>query len=241
MPFGLARSLFWFVWVSFWQAVSRFLSVFLAVRSSQTKKKIIPYGFQTPYSLCTGLHRFGTLITSLIIVPLHNQFILVEKIWMQFRWITSNKRIISPSSVLHNLIMHCFRFEVNAFIPRLTISGLISSVVWILSSQHLLSESTNTSKSSLSSDRNTSLHRNGADPKGFGTFPTSILQRKIGICTYKCTACRNYELSHFCFWNFQSHLAIVLKQFLFDCQLISWFYKLLITDFFVLFKKSPLI
>lgn len=25
------------------------------------KKKIIPYGFQTPYSLCTGLHRFGTL------------------------------------------------------------------------------------------------------------------------------------------------------------------------------------
>ena len=46
------------------------------------KKKIIPYGFQTPYSLCTGLHRFGTLITSLIIVPLHNQFIPVEKIWM---------------------------------------------------------------------------------------------------------------------------------------------------------------
>ena len=44
------------------------------------KKKIIPYGFQTPYSLCTGLHRFGTLITSLIIVPLHNQFIPVEKI-----------------------------------------------------------------------------------------------------------------------------------------------------------------
>ena len=35
-----------------------------ACTEQSDKKKIIPYGFQTPYSLCTGLHRFGTLITA---------------------------------------------------------------------------------------------------------------------------------------------------------------------------------
>ena len=34
-----------------------------------------------------------------------------------------------------------------------------------------------------------SLHPADAEHKGFGNFPTSILQRKIGICIDKCTAC----------------------------------------------------
>lgn len=35
-----------------------------------------------------------------------------------------------------------------------------------------------------------SLHPADAVHKGFGTIPTSILQRKICICAHECTACR---------------------------------------------------
>jgi len=35
-----------------------------------------------------------------------------------------------------------------------------------------------------------SLHPADAVHKGFGTIPTSILQRKNGICIYECPACR---------------------------------------------------
>jgi hypothetical protein len=34
-----------------------------------------------------------------------------------------------------------------------------------------------------------SLHPADAVHKGFGTIPTSILQRKNGICIYECPAC----------------------------------------------------
>ena len=36
-----------------------------------------------------------------------------------------------------------------------------------------------------------SLHPADAVHKGFGTIPTSILQRKNGICIYECPACHN--------------------------------------------------
>ena len=34
------------------------------------------------------------------------------------------------------------------------------------------------------------LHPADAVHKGFGTIPTSILQRKNGICIYECPACQ---------------------------------------------------
>ena len=40
-----------------------------------------------------------------------------------------------------------------------------------------------------------SLHPADAVHKGFGTIPTSILQRKNGVCIYERPACYNYEAS----------------------------------------------
>ena len=40
-----------------------------------------------------------------------------------------------------------------------------------------------------------SLHPADAAHKGFGTIPTSILQRKNGVCIYERPACYNYEAS----------------------------------------------
>ena len=37
-----------------------------------------------------------------------------------------------------------------------------------------------------------SLHPADAAHKGFGTIPTSILQRKNGVCIDKSPACRNF-------------------------------------------------
>ena len=38
-----------------------------------------------------------------------------------------------------------------------------------------------------------SLHPADAVHKGFGTIPTSILQRKNGVCIYERPACRNVQ------------------------------------------------
>ena len=48
-----------------------------------------------------------------------------------------------------------------------------------------------------------SLHPADAVHKGFGTIPTSILQRKNGVCIYERPACNVAVPINYCVRNFQ--------------------------------------
>ena len=53
-----------------------------------------------------------------------------------------------------------------------------------------------------------SLHPANAVHKGFGTIPTSILQRKNGVCIYERPACVSCVPVNLCVRNFQITSAL---------------------------------